>query len=246
MSNIEQNDTKRFRLRLPPVESQIALGFGAALLGLCAVQFQSFTLLHLFLMATLFAAGIWGKRVWAIHLMLATYITLKYFIGKSYLEFENLRLTPEDLLTSLVLTLLAAACFRHLETSRLLHAFYPNAELGKSTLGKKKYEFPSLLGGRWWAIPVAIISAWILLSVVPSEGQLFAQLRLKPLASRLIFLTLFLFFAWFVCRAVIGIFIRWRMDPSQADVQCRSLIAKELWKDVFSIEQRRAKIQSRE
>ncbi len=246
MSNLTTNNANRFRLRLTPADAQVALGLGAALLGVCAVQFENFNLLHLLLMVVFFAAGILGKRAWAICFMFATFIFLKYFLVESHLKSEFYQLRFPDFQTALILILLAAACFRYLESSRFLQIHYPKVKLGEDPKSDMQFEFPSLLGGRWWAIPLAMFLASTLLSIFPFEKPLFAQFELKPLASRLVFLTLFLFFAWFVCRAVTGIFIRWRMESPQADVHCRSLIAKELWNDVYPIERRRAKNQSHE
>lgn len=239
------DNNNRLQWRLNPMDARAVMGLVAALLGLFAIQFGNFNGFQLGLLVVFFAAGILGKRAWAIYLMLATFIGLKYFILEPNFNWRFYQLRFGDFILALVLILLVATCFRYLEFSRYLNAFYPDVKGGKDAL-PQKLEFPSLLGGRWWVIPVAVCVATVMLSIFPAEKQLYAPLNLEARVSRLMFLTLFLFFSWFVCRSVIGTVIRWRMERSQAEVQCRSLIAKELWKDVYPIEHRRARDRARE
>jgi len=246
MSKPNPTESDQYRFRLPPVEAKIVLGLIAALLGVCALQFESFNLLPLLLMIVFFVAGLFAQRTWSIYLMLGTFIVLKYFFTDPYLKSELHTLKFPDVYLVLILVLLAAACFRFLESSRFIQAFYPNARLGEKAEPGNKFEFPSLLGGRWWAIPLAVMLAAMLLTALPKDMEFFARVGIKQFASRLISLVLFLFFGWLICRSAVGIFIRWRMDAVQADVQCRSLIAKEMWKDVYAIEKRKVKIQSRD
>jgi len=246
MSNSTSNDTDQFRFRLPPAEAKVAIGLAAALFGLCAVQFKDFGLLQLLLMAVFFAAGILTRRAWAIYVMLGLFIALKYVIIHPHFRRQLNTLEFSDHFLALILILLTAACFRFLDTSRFTQAFYPNVKLGEKPKSDVRFEFPSLLGGRWWAIPLAVVLASALLAAAPHQMLFIRRVGVTYLGSRLIFLTLLLFFCWFICRAAIGTVIRWRMKPVQADVHCRSLIAKEMWKDVYSIEKRRQKNRSRE
>jgi hypothetical protein len=246
MSNSTAANNRRFRLRLPPAEAQVALGLTAALLNLCVVQFADFGLLHILLVVVFFAIGLLGQRAWAIYLMLAVITFLLYFLGVSFFKTELSKLRLSDLQAAFVLMMLAGACFRHLETGRYLKVFHPDVELGQTSESSPGFEFPSLLGGRWWAIPMSIFLAFVLLSIFPFEKQMLRNLEIKPFAHRVIFLTLFLFFGWFVCRALVEMIVRLRMDACQADVHCRSLIAKEMWQDSYPIEKRMGKLRSRE
>ncbi len=241
MSNSTPDKTKPYRFRLPPPESQFVMGVGAVLLLVCAVQFKSFGLLPLLLMMAFLAFGIFMRRAWAIYLMLGTFVYLKYFVVLTGVHFRSHQLRFGDLFLVLILILLTGACFRFLESSRFLRSFFPGAKLGEKPQPGTGFEFPSLLGGRWWAIPLAVLLASMLLTGFPHDTQPLRDVGIRPLPSRLIFLTLLLFFGWFVCRAFVGTLIRWRMEPRQADVHCRSLVAKELWKDACPIEARRAK-----
>ena len=256
MSNSPPSNTDDFRFRLPPRETQLALGICATLLGICALQFETFSTMQLLMLFALFCVGFLRQQAWAIYLMFGTFIVLNYFfvapylnpysasipqLGESRLDLRNLRYP--DIAATLIFILLAATSFRFLETSRFLKAFYPNAKLGSKPKSGIRFQFPSLLGGRWWAIPLAIFLASTLLAFFPFKSQSFAY-AVSAEASRLIFLILFLFFAWFICRAAIGIFIRWGMKTEQADVHIRSLIAKEMWRETYPVEKRRAKMQS--
>lgn len=246
MSSALKDTTNSFRFRLPPVESQVAIGLAAGILGVCVVQFAECSIFQLLLMIAFFVIGIFAQRAWAIYIMLGTIVVLKYFLIHPSFKKQLARLNYSDVVFALILILFVAACFRFLQSGRFLQAFYPNAELGEKQEPGTRNEFPSLLGGRWWAIPLAVLLAATLLSVFHFRVPFFQEARINRLAARLIFFILNLFFGWFICRALVGLFIRRRMKTVQADVQCRSLIAKEMWKDVYAVEKRKAKIQSRE
>lgn len=245
MSGSFNHRNDRTRFRLPPRESQMALGLIAGLLGLCAVQFGRFDLFQLLLLMAFFVVGFWAHRAWAIYMLFGTFIFLKFFLFAPFFQYGLRFLSTADVFVVGIFLLFAAACFRYLETGRYSRTFYLDEALGEKALSQSKHQFPSLLGGRWWAVPVAVFVASILLSVIPYDIQMFPRARIKPFASRLIFLTLCLFFAWLVCRAVVGAWVRWRMDPEQADIQCRSLIAKEFWNESYSFQKRREKLKSR-
>jgi len=247
MSTAQPGDKSLFfGFRIPPAQAQVAMITVAGLLGWSAVYFERYNLLPLLMMMALFVGGIWAKRAWAIYLLLGTLIYLKYFAMVPEFNFRVRGLRNSDPVTALVLMIFAAACFRFLQTAKFLDAFYPNTKLGEKPPPETKFEFPSLLGGRWWAIPLSVFLSLVLLRICSSGSSLPNVPGIRPQAARLIFLTLFLFFAWFVCRALLGILNRWRMKPSQADVYCRSLVAKEFWKDSYSIEKRYVKLQAKQ
>lgn len=239
MSKTTRSDLDEFRMS--PMVSQTTLGVGAALLGICAVQFESLSLLHLFVLMVLFAIGILKQQAWAIYAMLGTFLFPKYFMMG-----QLLRIRLPDLILTLIVILFAAACFRFLESGRFLRTFYPNVQIGEKRKSGTRFQFPSMLGGRWWMIPVAIFLATMLLAIFPARVQLFRDIKIRGEVSRLVFLTLFLFFGWFLCRAALGMFIRWRMETRQADIHCRSLVAKEMWRDTYSFAKRQKKLQARD
>jgi hypothetical protein len=237
-----KNDARRIRYRIPPAESQVAMMLIAALVGVWALPFDAFGAGPVLFLALLFVAGMWTKRVWLIWLLLASTTYLTYFSNMPYLGYRLHSIQLSDILKALILISFAAACFRVLEADRFVSTFFPTAKFGLRPKNGAIFEFPSLLGGRWWAIPLAVILASILVTI--PLGQPLRQLGIRTTTSRLIFLVLMLFFAWFVCRAIVGVFVRWRMKPEQADIQCRSLIASEFWKDTWAFEQRREKLKT--
>ncbi len=244
MSNLLSDDSGKARLRLSPVETQIAFALLAAVTGMVLLQFDRLGLSPLLMLTVLFVGGMWAKRNWAIWLLLGVIIYLKYFAGHINLQF-GVQLRGQDVAVAMLIIVLAAACFRYLESARFLEAFYPNTKLREPPRHGIKFEFPSLLGGRWWVIPLAVIVSVYLLHLT-FNGEVLRQFRFRPTASRVVFLILLLFFGWFVCRAGVGMIIRWRMKPEQADVQCRSFVAGELWKESFNIERYRVKDRKKE
>lgn len=240
MSNSQPDRSGQFRLRIPPAETQLALALGAVLLGACVMQLEQFGLNPLLLLMVMFIGGIWAKRAWAIWLLLGTLIYLTYFLMDVPSQFGMQLVQYSDLTVAFVIIMLAAVCFRFLETVRFTDTFYPGTQLYEKPPAGVRFEFPSLLGGRWWAIPLAVFLALFLVGI-SFDNPSMKQLRIRPPTARLVFLVLLLFFSWFVCRAVIGTIVRWRMKPQQADVHSRSLVAKEFWTEAYAIESRREK-----
>ena len=242
MSNRLPEGQPQLQFRLRPVESQVVFGLAAAIVGYFVVTGLDLNLGPLLLLMGLFVGGIWAERAWLVWLMLGVTIYLKYCLVPPGSRFGLRGLQFPDLFSALTVMLLIAICFRYLELARYINTFFPNSKLGQKPDGARKFEFPSLLGGRWWAIPLSIFLAMLLLGAFPFERTpFFAQFRIQPVASRLIFMTLFLFFTWFVGNSILGTFVRRKMKPRQADIQCRSFVAKELWKDTFSFERRRSR-----
>ncbi|QEG24359.1 hypothetical protein [Mariniblastus fucicola] len=234
----------KFRLRLPPAESSTVLALLAGLLGLFAMRSGDFGLYPMLMLSVLFIGGVWSKRAWLIWMTIGILVFLTYFTARTYSGLRSFR--PDDVVKALTLMLFAAASLRFLESHRFRNAFYPDAKIGKKPQSGIRFEFPSLLGGRWWAIPLALLLAALFLEWFPLERHPLRQFRIRPREARLIFITLMLFFAWFVCRSAIGMLVRWRMKPAQADVHCRSLVAKEFWRDISGFERRRAKLKSKD
>ncbi len=245
MSEPRSHKNKPLRYRLPPAESQIAIAFLAALLGLSTILLGDFFFSTSLMLVVLFAAIVWAKRAWAFYLLFGTLIYLKHVAEPPHFILRYRGLDFGDVVTALTLMLFCAACFRYLQTAKILDALYPNIKPGRKQPAEVPREFPSLIGGRWWAIPLSVILACILIGLFPFTWRSPTP-GITPIASRLIFLTLTLFFAWFVCRSLLSIFIRWNIKPDQADVYSRSLVAKEFWREAYDIEKRRVKQRTKE
>lgn len=239
MSQVTQQEQQRRRLRIRPPEAQVIMSLFAALIGFFALRISDYGLGPVLVVMALFAIGLAANRAWAIWLAIGTLIWLKYSFN---FELDLTKLQISDVYVCLLLVLVSAASFRVLEAARFLDTWYPGLKLRRS-IETRQFEFPSLLGGRWWVIPMAVILAVFLLGIFPfGQNAIASKVGIKPLAARVISLTLTLFFAWFICSSLVDMVVRWRMKPEQADVQCRSMVANELWKDVYNFERRRAKV----
>ncbi len=230
--------------RLAPRQTLATLGIAAGIFGLWLIQFENLNIFSLTMVVALFLIGIWFKAGWSIYLVIATLVLLRFAFAP-YSPIQPVNLIWMDLLFAGVAIVFSGLCFRFLELAKFIRAFHP--DLGKPAMADRelRFAFPSMLGGRWWLIPVAVLGATALLFLIPHDGSSTRRYWITPPAARLIFITFFLFFFWFVCRSVIALLMRWRMEPEQADIQVRSMIAGEFWVDQFPVESRRLKIRSR-
>ena len=145
-------------------------------------------------------------------------------------------LEVSDLVCCVLYLLLTGVLFRYLEIKRFAKSvFYRPSSAEKNT-----WKFPSLLGGRWWMILLALSTAWMVLTWFPLDGRSPLKYTLKPIHARVIILVGGLFFLWFICRSMIQLISRWMMTPQQADVYRRSMVAREYWRDQSRIEKKRA------
>lgn len=242
---MNQIDAPKSRLfRVGPHESLVTLGIAAGIFGLWMIQFENLDIIALTIVVVFFLMGIPLQAGFAIYLLIATVLILKFVLA----PHNSIQLASVgwiDLLYALVVMTFAGLCFRYLELSKYIRTYYPAAGKSRADHQKTKYRFPSLLGGRWWLIPIAVMAATVLLEVIPHDTSSTRRYWITPTGTRLIFLTFFLFFFWFVCRSVLGFAMRWRMEPEQADVQVRSMIANEFWNEQIPIEARRLKYRIR-
>ena len=224
---------------MSPRETLVTLGVAAGVFGLWMIQFENLNVLSLTIVVVFFLMGIPLKAAWAIYLLFATLVFLKFVLTP---QFSQTGINEFDLMFTLVAMGFAGFCFRYLELWKYVRAFYPSVGSSSNSNSDSGYSFPSLLGGRWWLIPLAVLAAMVLLWAIPYDPSSNRRYWITPLGARLIFLTCFLFFFWFVCRSTIAFAMRWQMDPEQADIQVRSLIADEFWSEQIPMEARRAKL----
>jgi hypothetical protein len=244
-STIQNDAPKRNRFLVGPAEGLVTLGIAAGIFGLWTIQFADLNIFSLTILIVFFLMGIPLQASWAIYLLFVTLIVVKF----AFAPLQSIQVTTLgwlDLLFACVAMTFAGLCFRYLELYKYVSTFYPEAGKPGSSDKKTQFQFPSLLGGRWWLIPLAVFVATVLLFAFPHESNTSRRFWITPTGARLIFLTFFLFFFWFVCRSIIALAMRWRMEPEQADVQVRGLIANELWVEQRPIEARRLKLRSRD
>jgi hypothetical protein len=238
------NPKKSFRLG--PRESLAAFGIAAGMLGLWMIQFENVLWFGLASIVLLFSITIWFQRGWAVYLLFANLLILKFIDVSSHPRSQLSVVDGWDVLFTVVAISFAGCCFRYLELSRYIRAFYPDLRTSAEASEDRGFQFPSLVGGRWWLIPIAIGLAALLLVAFPNDPESVRRYWITPTGARMIFLGFFLFFSWFVCRSIVSIAIRKKMDPDQASIRVRSMIANEFWREQLPIETVRAKLRRRE
>lgn len=244
---MQTTETKKHKsFRLGPRESLATLGVTAGMLGLWMIQFENVLWFGLVSIAFLFFISIWFQRGWAIYLLFATLLFFKFTDMSSRPRSLLTAVDGWDVLFTVVAMSFAGCCFRYLELSRCVGAFYPDLPTSAEASQERGFQFPSLIGGRWWLIPIAIGLAALLLWAFPTDPDSVRRYWITPTGSRMIFLGFFLFFTWFVCRSVVSIAIRRKMSPEQASVRARSMIANEFWREQQPIETVRAKLRRRD
>lgn len=227
---------KRSAFRISPRNAQTGLALAGAVLGLLVIQFGYSDPWHLLLLVVSFGIAMTLHRTWALYLMFGMLAFVQFRFQHRGLDF------PDVIYTLLAMTF-GCVCFRHAELSKYIRAFYPETDGGEGG-GSIKYQFPSLFGGRWWTIPIAVFLAVVLLGVFPMDRFSVNRYWIKPYASRTMFLFTFLFFTWMLLRSLFGVIRRWGMTKAQGDIHIRSIIANEFWWEHSAIEKRKAKQQS--
>ena len=237
--------------RLDPNLTLAILVFVAAVLGLMMLQLEMVSRVKFWLMVGLFVWMVWKRSSFALaclFLVPASILIVRFlFLGDFGFRSGLNQIDALDITFTFLLFGFAGACFRFLETRKYCLGVLSKFGLGRGVLQKRKLrgslrkEFPSLLGGRWWLIPVSIVSAIMLLEFFPFDYSVVQKYWVKPKPMRLIFLIGTLFLVWFLVRSLFMLIMRWKMDVDQAGVHTRAMIAKEFWREHRAIESRRAK-----
>lgn len=98
-----------------------------------------------------------------------------------------------------------------------------------------------LLTPRWMVGWLAVGMAGLVLIAFPETRESVQRLWLKPAPARLIFILLALFFAWLVCRAILGWWARRKLPREVAQLEFRALFVDEFWAELLGVARRRAK-----
>ena len=232
--------------RLSPRDTLAVLVLVASVLGLVMIQYENVSRLPLLLMIVFFAWMVWKRSALALSCLFAVLGWVKFSdsFRNSYWFLDQLDvLGSSDIIFTILVLAFAAASFRFMETRKYCLGVLSKFGWGGGASSSKKTgrEFPSLLGGRWWLIPVAVGAAFILLEFFPVDRLAVRKYWIRPKPMRLIFLIGVLFLVWFVIRSLFMLIMRWKMDQDQAGVHIRSVFAKEFWREHRAIEARRAK-----
>jgi len=232
--------------RLAPRDTLAVLVLIASLLGLSIIQYENVSRLLFILMGICFAFMVWKRSAVALACLFAVLGWVKFFesFRNSHRFSDQLDvLGKSDIIFTILVLAFAAASFRFLETRKYSLGVLSKFGWGGGVSSSKKTvkEFPSLLGGRWWLIPIAVAAAFFLLEVFPVDRLAVRKYWIRPKPMRLMFLIGVLFLFWFVIRSFFMLVMRWKMDQDQAGVHVRSVFAKEFWREHRAIEARRAK-----
>lgn len=235
--------------RLGPNITLVVLVVVAALTGLVLLQLETVHQVHFWLAIVFFAWMVWRRSSLALaclFVVLGSLLATKSFFHSGYRVWESLHnIYPHDILSTLLVLVFAGACFRYLETKKyctgVLSKFGWRRGLQEQKSGQRRKEFPSLLGGRWWLIPVSVVSAVLLLEFFPFDHTAVQKYWIQARPMRLIFIIGTLFLVWFLIRSLFMLIMRWKMDVNQAGVHTRAVIAREFWREHKAIEMRRTK-----
>jgi len=217
------------------------LGFGA---GVCCLAIISIGLIPTFLsglLFMLFALAIGFRQVFVIYLFLLLLIFAKFIYLPGF-QLENPTLDFSEILFVGFVFAFYGFCVRYIDLANSIESIYPgHGESKRSGDLASRYPNPSISGGRWYFIPIAILVGLALLLVIPIEIQNVRGDLTSRRATRLILIVLGIFICWLVSVTIIKLVARWQMSPDQADVSIRSSIANELWRDQKRLEAYRNK-----
>ena len=151
-----------------------------------------------------------------------------------------------DLLQASLVFLILVAGFRYSELKKYSTAFQIDKVYGQSLKENQRalsWNIGSALVRRQWLFSlIAMAGAFAMLVYLPADDSYLYKYWLQPNPGRLIILGLLLFFAWFLCRAVVGIYEWIRLTPEKADVAFRSWYNREMWREMAGVERRLYKL----
>ena len=103
-----------------------------------------------------------------------------------------------------------------------------------------------LVRRQWYNSVLSLLAAFCLLWILPDSESLSKKFWLHPVAGQVIFLSLLLFFGWFICRTIISIWDWFGLTPRQADVAIRSFANREFWPETVGLEKRRNRLKTKD
>ncbi len=171
--------------------------------------------------------------------------------GALFLPLSNMNrvgnfplLIAEDVWFALVLILYVTLSIRYIDVATMYRRASKQEQLaanresgaGKSILLRLR---PIVSGWLW--IPLALMSAVVVLWMIPWDLASDERIRIKPSGMRAISILWLLGLIWLVADGIFGIATRLRLSPRRAAVYARSLFCRELRWELGLIERRRSK-----
>ena len=153
----------------------------------------------------------------------------------------------------ILMMLILIVSFRYIEHRSYGHAFGLGDSFRrlKAVSSRKRAPWIAILLGQivrrqWYHSVIALVAAFALLRRIQADNYWRDVYWMQPVAARLIVLALLLFFAWFICRAVLSMWDWFLLTPEKADVAFRSWANRELWGDMAGVERRIERLRLRE
>ncbi|MGB1930052.1 MAG: hypothetical protein ACPIA2_12025 [Mariniblastus sp.] len=225
-------------------ESNKALGifgFGAGLSCLAIISIGQIPTFLSGLLFVLFALAIGFRKMFVIYLFLLLLVCARYIYLVGF-QLEDATLNLREILFTIFVFAFYGFSVRYIDLANAIESIYPDQgeSLGPRNSQATKlvtpYPNPTVTGGRWYFIPIAILLGLALLLFFPIEIQNVRGDLTSRRATRLILIVLGIFICWFVSINIIKFVARWQMSSAQADVSIRSNIANILWRDQKRLE----------
>ena len=157
-----------------------------------------------------------------------------------------------NLAECILMLLILIASFRYIELRRYGQAFGLDKSYRGLLPSKNKIwlwltlVFGQFVRRQWYHTVIAMTMAFALLWKIPASDYLRDEYWMQPVAGRFIFLSLAMFFAWFICRGVFSVWDWFLLTPNQAEVAFRSWANREFWGDMAGVERRRERLRIEE
>ena len=220
------------------------LGLQIAVLGALSVWSTGFALPVQGAMLALLIGFLWyGNSYWLTSFCLVVFGCRILRITGRGIVFS----TDIHLVECAVLLVTLIASFRYIELRSYIRAFGLGKSYRRLKSANKQSRWLSVVLGnfirrQWYHSIIAMVGAFAILWRFPADNYYRQEFWMQPVAARLVFLLLGMFFVWFVCRAVISMWDWFLLTPRQADVAFRSWANREFWPDMAGVEKRRERL----
>lgn len=151
---------------------------------------------------------------------------------------------PPSFLFALLATIFLGVSCRYSEVARLQRAIELPAEEGLKPIEPLEF-FMILFTSRWFGAYAAVCTATLLMATIPRSYQALWQFGLKIGWGQWILTVLGLGSFWIVCRYLLDWIRRSDSSPAVLEVEARSMINDEFYRETAGVEKRRAKYAGR-
>ena len=222
------------------------LAIQVAVLGAISIRLTSPTLAAVGTMVALLAGFLWyANSVWLLAFAFLVIGVQAVTVGGGEIALVQ----DNYLLNCGLILLMLVASFRYIELRRYSRTFDTRKPYRELEVPNKRrlstgiwVVLTQIVRRHWYNSVFAILGAFLLLRNFPESQALIKQYWLQPSAGRFIFLSLLLFFGWFIFRTMISIWDWFRLTPEQADVAIRSLANREFWSETAGVQKRKNKL----